>query len=188
MILQHHHADHLVLDYALEDAETHVPVRAPLHALAHALVDAKIHAQERVHPLVKRVAPTHVTPIALKNVEDNVPDAQIRVRVHVRYHAINFAFPAVKVVVPVDAVGRVEPRVIATAVIIHALLDVVIIVLGHAPRTALPNVVIIVKRIARVYVLARARVHVKMDVLQHAQVHAALPVPVGHLAIVNISQ
>ena len=49
----------------LEDVEIHVLVRAPLHALAHVLVDAKIHAKERVHPLVKQVAPLHVTPIAL---------------------------------------------------------------------------------------------------------------------------
>ena len=120
--------------------------------------------------------------------EDNAPDAQIRVTVHVHYHAMHFVFPTVKVVAPVDAVGRAELRVITTAVIIHALQDVVIIVPDHAPRTALPNVVIIVKRIARVYVLTRARVHVKMVVLYHAQVHVVLLVPVGHLAIVTISQ
>lgn len=120
--------------------------------------------------------------------EDNVPDAQIRVTVHVRYHAIHFVFPTVEAVAPVDAVGRAEPRVITTVVIIHALRDVMVIVLDHAPRTALPNVVIIVKQIARVYVLARARVHVKMVVPHHAQVHAVLLVLVGHLAIVIISQ
>ena len=120
--------------------------------------------------------------------EDNVPDAQIHVMVHVRYHAIHFAFPTVKAVAPVDVVGRAELRVITTAVIIHALQDVVITVLDHAPRTALPNVVTIVKRIARVYALARVRIRVKMVVPHHVQVYVVLLVPVGHLVIVTISQ
>ena len=120
--------------------------------------------------------------------EDNAPDAQIRVTVHVHYHAIHFVFPTVKVVAPVDAVGRAELRVIATAVIIHALQDVVMTVPDHAPRTALPNVATIVKRIARVYVLARVRTHVKMVVPHHVQVYVVLLVPVRHLVIATISQ
>ena len=120
--------------------------------------------------------------------EDNVPDAQIHVMVHVRYHAIHFVFPTVKAIAPVDAVGRAEPRVITTAAIIHALQDAMVIVPGHAPRTALPNVVIIVKQIARVYALARVRTRVKMVAPHHAQAHVVLLVPVGHLAIVTISQ
>ena len=120
--------------------------------------------------------------------EDNVPGVQIHVMVHVRYHAIHFVFLAVTSVAPVDAVGRAEPRVITTVVIIHALRDVMSIVLDHVPRTALPNVVIIVKQIARVYVLARVRTRVKMVVPHHAQVHVALLVPVGHLTIVGISR
>ena len=65
MILQRHHADHLAPDYVLEDVEIHVLVCAPLHALAHVIVDVKILVKERVHPLVKQVAPPHVTLIAL---------------------------------------------------------------------------------------------------------------------------
>ena len=120
--------------------------------------------------------------------EDNVPDAQIHVMVHVRYHAIHFAFPVVKAIAPVDVVGRVEPHVITTAVIIHALRDVMAIVQDHAPMIVLPSVVTVVKAIVRAYVLVRARVHAKMVVPHHAQVHVVLLVPVGHLAIVTISQ
>ena len=120
--------------------------------------------------------------------EDSVPDVQIRVTAHVHYHVIHFAFPAVKAIAPVDVVGRAELRAITTAVIIHALRVVMAIVLNHAPRTALPSVVTIVKPIVRVYVLARARVHAKMVVPHHAQVHVVLLVPVGHLAIVSINR
>ena len=120
--------------------------------------------------------------------EDSVSDVQIRVTAHAHYHVIHFAFPVVTALAPVDVVGRAELRAITTAAIIHALRVVAVIVLDHAPITALPNVVIIVKQIARVYALARVRTHVKMVVPHHAQVHVVLLVLVGHLAIVCISQ
>ena len=120
--------------------------------------------------------------------EDNAPDAQIRVTVHVHYHAIHFAFPTVKALAPVDVVGLAELRAITTAVIIHALRDVATIVRDHAPRIVLPSVAILVKPIVRAYALARARVRVKMVVPQHVQVYVVLLVPVRHLVIVTISQ
>ena len=120
--------------------------------------------------------------------EDSVRDVQIHVMAYVHYHVKARALPDVVKVALQVVLGRVELHVTTIAVIIHALQDVIVIVVERVVKTALLNVVTIVNRIVRVFVLIHAKIRVKMDAPHHVQVHADLRVPVEHLAIVNISQ